>query len=81
MLCDTVEAAARTLGDNSAKAYSDFVDRMIEGKNKEGQFDEADISIADLLAVGEALKTYLAQMYHERIAYPTKLRRRLSSSR
>ena len=81
MLCDTVEAAARTLGDNSAKTYSDFVDRMIEGKKQEGQFDEADISIADLLAIGEALKTYLAQMYHERVAYPTKLRRRLPTTR
>ena len=81
MLCDTVEAAARTLGDNSAKTYSAFVDRMIEGKKQEGQFDEADISIADLLAIGEALKTYLAQMYHERVAYPTKLRRRLPTTR
>ncbi len=81
MLCDTVEAAARTLSDNSAKTYSDFVDRMIEGKKNEGQFDEADISIPDLLAIGDALKTYLAQMYHERVAYPTKLRRRLSANR
>ncbi len=70
MLCDSVEAASRTIRDNTPKAYSDFIESIVAGKMEEGQFDNADITISELNTVKETLKQYLAQLNHERIAYP-----------
>ncbi|MBQ7195273.1 MAG: HDIG domain-containing protein [Bacteroidales bacterium] len=70
MLCDSVEAASRTLKDNSPKGYSELVERLVGSKISEGQFAGADISIKDISVVKNTLKEYLAQLYHDRVAYP-----------
>ena len=72
MICDTLEAASRTLKDNSAATFSTFVENIVASKMKIGQFDEADISIKDLNTVKETLKSYLSQIYHERVVYPQR---------
>ena len=72
MLCDSVEAASRTLTEFTPEAYSAFVERIVSGKMEEGQFDQADISISELGTVKETLKQYLAQIHHERVVYPDK---------
>ncbi|HBH21010.1 MAG TPA: hypothetical protein DDX33_03205, partial [Rikenellaceae bacterium] len=70
MLCDSIEAASRTLKGNNDRIYSDFVESIVAGKMEEGQFDDADISISELKALKEGLKQYLAQLNHERVVYP-----------
>ena len=70
MLCDSLEAASRTLKDYSSQTLDAFVERIVRGKEEEGQLLEAEISVKDLEKVKEVLKTYLSQMYHERIEYP-----------
>lgn len=70
MLCDSVEAASRTIKGNTVQIYSDFVESIVAGKMEEGQFDDADISISELNALKEGLKQYLAQLNHERVVYP-----------
>lgn len=70
MLCDSTEAASRTIKDRTAKGYSDFVESIVAGKMEEGQFEKADISISELGIVKETLKQYLAQANHDRIVYP-----------
>lgn len=72
MICDTLEAASRTLKDNSAATFSVFVENIVASKLKIGQFDQADISIKDLNTVKETLKAYLSQIYHERVVYPQR---------
>ena len=72
MICDTLEAASRTLKDNSAATFSVFVENIVASKMKIGQFDEADISIKDLNTVKGTLKAYLSQIYHERVVYPQR---------
>ncbi|MBP9998768.1 MAG: HDIG domain-containing protein [Bacteroidales bacterium] len=72
MLCDTVEAASRTLKDHSAESFSRFIEDIVAAKMRAGQFDEAEISISELGVVKAELKAYLAQIYHERIAYPKR---------
>lgn len=72
MICDTLEAASRTLKDNSAATFSVFVENIVASKMKIGQFDQADISIKDLNIVKETLKAYLSQIYHERVVYPQR---------
>ena len=70
MICDTLEAASRTLKDNSPETFDRFVEEMVAMKLKAGQFDNAEISIHELEVVKEGLKSYLSQLYHERIVYP-----------
>lgn len=72
MLCDSIEAASRTLKEYSSAAFSEFVENIV--RSKQDQIDESDISIRDLGIVKNVLKNYLGQMYHERIAYPASRR-------
>ena len=61
MVCDTVEAASRSLKEFTPEAYDKFVENMVAAKEKAGQLEEADISIRDL-----------QQLYHGRVAYPKR---------
>ena len=70
MLCDSVEAASRSLKEYTPEAFDSFVESIVDGKMEEGQFEDAEISVKDLGIVKSSLKNYLAQMYHGRIAYP-----------
>ncbi len=75
MICDAVEAASRSLKDYSPESISQLVDRIVAGKSKEGQFDNADISLHELTVMKEEIKTYLQQMYHSRVSYPKRRER------
>ncbi len=74
MLCDTLEAASRSLKDYSAKSMSDLVERIVKSKMNDGQFEDADISLKELNIVKNVLKSYLQQVYHARIVYPKRLK-------
>lgn len=70
MICDAVEAASRSLKDYSQESISGLVDRIVDGKAAEDQFDDADISLREVSTMKETIKSYLQQMYHSRISYP-----------
>jgi len=72
MLCDTIEAASRTLKDNSPETFDKFVETIVAGKMSAGQLSDADITLRELELIKAKLKSYLAQMYHDRIAYPKR---------
>lgn len=72
MLCDSVEAASRSLKEYTPESFDRFVEGIVAGKMEEGQFSEAEISVKDLDTVKATLKNYLAQMYHGRIEYPKR---------
>ncbi|MBR6876244.1 MAG: HDIG domain-containing protein [Bacteroidales bacterium] len=76
MLCDSIEAASRTLTEYTPEAYSAFVERIVAGKMEEGQFEHADISISELGTVKETIKQYIAQTHHGRVAYPKKINKK-----
>ena len=72
MICDSIEAASRTLKDNKPETYDTFVEKMVQSKIDDGQFDDSAISLKELTTVKSVLKTYLAQLYHDRVAYPKR---------
>ncbi|MBR1573569.1 MAG: HDIG domain-containing protein [Bacteroidales bacterium] len=72
MLCDSVEAASRSLRDNTREAFDRLVEGIVAGKMKEGQFSESDISLKDLETVKATLKNYLSDLYHKRVVYPKR---------
>ena len=72
MICDAVEAASRSLKDYSPESISALVDRIVDGKTRERQLDDADVSIREINRLKEVIKAYLQQMYHSRISYPKR---------
>ncbi len=72
MICDAVEAASRSLKDYSPESISSLVDRITDGKAKEDQLSDADISIREINRLKEVIKAYLQQMYHSRVSYPKR---------
>ena len=72
MLCDTIEAASRSLKDYSQENVSALVDKIIEGKVEECQLSCADISLRELNILKDVIKSYLMQMHHSRVAYPKR---------
>ena len=74
MLCDSIEAASRTLTEFTPEAYDRFVESIVAGKEKDGQLEEADLTLHELNLIKKMLKTYLQQIYHGRVAYPKRKR-------
>lgn len=72
MICDSVEAASRSLKDYSPKSVSDLVENICNAKVDDGQFEDADISIKEINVVKEVLKDYIQRIYHSRVAYPKR---------
>lgn len=64
MLADSVEAASRTLEDDSR--LEDLVEEMIRGKLFDGQFNECPLTMADLAKIKEAFCETLRAMRHAR---------------
>ena len=54
------------------ESISALVDRIVNGKAAENQFDDADISLCEVSTLKETIKAYLQQMYHSRISYPKR---------
>jgi hypothetical protein len=69
MICDSVEAASRTLKEYTPASFDKFVEDMVAAKDRSGQFEQAEITIRELNIVKATLKTYLQQLYHERVEY------------
>ena len=72
MICDSVEAASRSLKNYSPDSISALVDKIVEVKASENQFDESNISLHELNILKEEIKSYLQQMYHSRVSYPKR---------
>lgn len=70
MLCDSVEAASRTMKEHTPEACDELVRKIVQGKISDGQLTDSAISIKDLDTVQRFLGKYLSQMYHGRIEYP-----------
>lgn len=70
MICDSIEAASRTLKDNKPETFDSFVENMVSAKLNDGQFDDNALSIKELVTIKSVLKEYLGQLYHTRVVYP-----------
>ncbi len=45
---------------------------MVNHLHRDGQLDNADISLKEIEIIKTTLKSYLTQLYHERIVYPKR---------
>ncbi len=70
MMCDSVEAASRSLSEYTEESISNLVDRIIDSQVKEGFFQECDITFRQIMIAKNELKERLKNIYHTRISYP-----------
>lgn len=70
MMCDSVEAAARSLKEFTEESISNLVDRIVDGQMAAGYFKECPITFRDIADAKRVLVESLKTVYHTRIAYP-----------
>ena len=71
MIADSVEATLRSVKEPSLEVIHEVVDKTIERKLADGQFNQCELSFKELEKIKEVLKQQLVSIYHPRIAYPT----------
>lgn len=70
MMCDSVEAASKSLKDPTSAKIDAFVETIISKQIEEGQFLNANITFKEIQSIKKVLKYKLANIYHLRIEYP-----------
>lgn len=69
-LADACEAACRSLEKPTASKIEAMVNEIFRKRWRDGQLDDADLTIEELSRINESFVRTLTTMYHGRIAYP-----------
>ena len=70
MMCDSVEAASRSLQEYTEDTISALVNRIIDTQVHDGFFTDCPITFHDISQAKQILIDRLKSMYHTRIQYP-----------
>lgn len=70
MMCDSVEAASKSLKEPTSTKIDAFVENIINKQIEDGQFLNANITFKEIQSIKKVLKHKLANIYHLRIEYP-----------
>ncbi len=70
MMCDSVEAASKSLKEPTSTKIDAFVENIINKQIEGGQFLNANITFKEIESIKKVLKHKLANIYHLRIEYP-----------
>ena len=70
MMCDSVEAASKSLREPTSDKINSFVNSIISKQIDEGQFLDSEITFKEIESIKKILKHKLSNMYHVRIEYP-----------
>jgi cyclic-di-AMP phosphodiesterase PgpH len=72
MICDAVEAASRTLDDISEPKVIDMVEKVVNEKSEDGQFDVAPLTFEEIEKIKKSLVKTLLASHHIRVKYPER---------
>ncbi len=72
MIVDGVEALARTLSNYDQQTIENAVEKLIEDRFLNGQFDESPLSFRELRIIQRTLVRHLLGMGHPRVRYPNQ---------
>lgn len=70
LLCDTIEAAVRSMNNPTPDAIEEFIVKLVRGKLQDGQLSKSPLTLRDIDAICQACATVLNGVFHERIEYP-----------
>jgi putative nucleotidyltransferase with HDIG domain len=71
MLADGVEGASRALAEPTPSRIRGLVQRIIEERVRDGQLDDANITIQELARIRESFIPVLTAIFHVRAPYPS----------
>ena len=71
MMADSIESATRVLQEPTPERVRDLVEGIIEGKQQDGQLDEAPLTMREITVLKDTFVKVLSGIYHHRIDYPT----------
>lgn len=72
MMADAVEAASRSMTDNTKEKVDELVDKVIDTQIKEKELSRSNLSFRDVGRIKGVFKKKLYNIYHTRIAYPER---------
>ena len=75
MICDSIEAASRSLEEINEQTLTELVNRLVSEKAEDGQFDECQLTFEELGKVKRTLVKTLLLAHHVRVKYPKKEKR------
>ena len=70
MMCDSVEAASRSLKEYTEESISALVNKIIDTQLADGCFKECPLTFRDIADAKRVLIDSLKTVYHTRISYP-----------
>ena len=70
MLCDTIEAAVRTMKNPTTDGIEEFIVKLVRGKLEDGQLNDSPLTLRDIDRICAAATQVLLGVFHERIEYP-----------
>ncbi|GIP61607.1 cyclic-di-AMP phosphodiesterase PgpH [Virgibacillus pantothenticus] len=71
-ICDSVEAAVRSLQEPTEQKIEEIVASIIEDKLIDGQFNECPITLQELNKIQQTTCSTVKGIFHSRIQYPMK---------
>jgi hypothetical protein len=72
MICDSVEAATRSLEEINEQTLTELVNRLVGEKAEDGQLDHCQLTFEELSRVKKTLVKILLLSHHVRVKYPKK---------
>lgn len=70
LLCDTIEAAVRSMQNPTPDMIEEFIIKLVRGKLQDGQLSNSPLTLKDIDDICHACTTVLSGVFHERIEYP-----------
>ena len=70
MMADSVEAASKSLKSPDVNQLQEFIEKIIDGKMKEQQFNASNITLSEIEKVKKVLFKKLINVYQLRVEYP-----------
>ena len=71
LLCDTIEAAVRTMKNPTPEGIEEFIVKLVRGKLQDGQLSDSPLTLRDIDKICAAATQVLLGVFHGRIEYPT----------
>ena len=69
MICDVCEAMIRSKAPNSEEELDEMIGGIIKDKMLDGQFDNCDLTIHDMVVIKQTICNIIPTMLHKRIDY------------
>ncbi len=70
MICDGVESGVRSIKHPGEQRICEFVNKLVDARAADGQFDECDLTLRDLDVIKRVVSKRVLTHYHHRAEYP-----------